>query len=80
MRTQGHLCGASTMAASASSGHAKPQQVVSKQVCKRQHMPWSKRGAHPRLQTRVKTLNHALRSVFKQWSLDMQVEELAEAA
>jgi hypothetical protein len=43
-------------------------------------MPWSKRGAHLRLQTRVKTLNHTLGSVFKQWSPDMQVEELAEAA
>jgi hypothetical protein len=47
---------------------------------KKQQMQWSKRGAHLLLQTRVKTLNHELGIVFKQWYPDMQVEELAEAA
>src|SRR5882672_994952 len=55
-------------------------QVVSKRFCKKQQMQWSKRGAHLLLQTRVKTLNHELGSVFKRWYPDMQVEELAEAA
>jgi hypothetical protein len=55
-------------------------QVVSKRFCKKQQMQWSKRGAHLLLQTRVKTLNHELGAVFKQWYPDMQVKELAEAA
>jgi hypothetical protein len=55
-------------------------QVVSKRFCKRQQMPWSKRGAHLWLQMRVKTLNRELGSVFKCWYSDIQVEELAAAA
>ena len=55
-------------------------QVVSKRFCKTQQMPWSKRGAHLLLQTRVKTLNRALGSVFKRWYPDIEVEELPEAA
>jgi hypothetical protein len=55
-------------------------QVVSKRFCKKQQMQWSKRGAHLLLQTRVKTLNRELGSVFKRWYPDMEVEELAEAA
>jgi hypothetical protein len=55
-------------------------QVVSKRFCKRQQMPWSKRGAHLLLQTRVKTLNRELGAVFKRWYPDMDVEEWEEAA
>jgi hypothetical protein len=55
-------------------------QVVSKRFCKKQQMQWSKRGAHLLLQTRVKTLNCELGSVFKRWYPDMEVEELAETA
>jgi len=55
-------------------------QVVSKRFCKKQQMQWSKRGAHVLLQTRVKTLNHALGAVLKQWYPDMEVEELPDAA
>jgi hypothetical protein len=55
-------------------------QVVSKRFCKKQQMQWSKRGAHLLLQTRVKTLNRELGSVFKQWYPDMEVEEVADAA
>lgn len=55
-------------------------QVVSKRFCKKQQMQWSKRGAHLLLQTRVKTLNGELGSMFKRWYPDMQVEELADAA
>jgi hypothetical protein len=55
-------------------------QVVSKRFCKKQQMQWSKRGAHLLLQTRVKTLNRELGSVFKQWYPDMEVEEMPEAA
>ena len=41
---------------------------------------WSNRGAHLLLQTRVKTLNRELGTVFKRWYPDMEVEELPEAA
>jgi len=43
-------------------------------------MQWSKCGAHLLLQTRVKTLNHELGTVFKRWYPDMEVEELPDAA
>jgi hypothetical protein len=55
-------------------------QVISKRFCKRQQIQWTKRGAHLLLQTRVKTLNGELGSMFKRWYPDMQVGELAEAA
>jgi hypothetical protein len=55
-------------------------QLVSKRFCGRQQMPWSKRNAHLRLPTRVKTLNHQSGSVFKQWNPNLQGEGLAEAA
>jgi hypothetical protein len=55
-------------------------QVVSKRFCKKQQMQWSKRGAHLLLQTRVKTLNRELGTVFKRWYPDMEVEERPEAA
>jgi len=55
-------------------------QVVSKRFCKKQHMQWSKRGAHLLLQTRVKTLNGELGSVFKRWYLDLQLEKETQAA
>jgi hypothetical protein len=41
-------------------------QVVSKRFYKKQHMQWSKRGAYLLLQIGVKTLNHALSTMFKQ--------------
>jgi hypothetical protein len=55
-------------------------QVVSKWFCKKQQMPWSKRGTHLLHQTRVKTLNGELGTVFKRWYPDMEVEELPDAA
>jgi hypothetical protein len=55
-------------------------QVISKRFCKKQQMQWSKRGAHLLLQTRVKTLNGELASLFKRWYPGMEVEELPEAA
>jgi hypothetical protein len=55
-------------------------QVVSKCFCKKQQMQWSKRGAHLLLQTRVKTLNRELGTVFKRWYPDMEVEEMPDAA
>jgi hypothetical protein len=55
-------------------------QVVSKRFCKRQQMQWSKRGAPLLLQTRVKTLNRKLGTVFKQWYPDLEVEEWPDAA
>jgi hypothetical protein len=55
-------------------------QVGSKRFCKRQQMQWSKRGAHLLLQTRVKTLNGELGSLFKRWYPDMEIEEIPDAA
>jgi hypothetical protein len=59
---------------------SRVNQVVSKRFCKRQQMQWSKRGAHLLLQTRVKTLNRELGTMFKRWYPDMEVEELPDAA
>ena len=55
-------------------------QGVSKCFCQKQQRQWSKRGAHLLLQTRVKTLNGALGSVFKRWYPDRDVEALDAAA
>jgi len=57
-------------------------EVVSKRFCKKQHMPWSKEGAHLLLQTRVRTLNGELADIFKRWypDLDMKAEEIPIAA
>jgi hypothetical protein len=54
--------------------------VVSKRLCKKQQMQWSKRGTHLLLQTRVKTLNGDLSSVFKRWYPDLQLEAEPQAA
>jgi hypothetical protein len=50
-------------------------QVISKRFCKKQQMQWTKRATHLLLQTRVKTLNHELRAVFRRWYPDFPVEE-----
>jgi hypothetical protein len=57
-------------------------EVVSKRFCKKQHMQWSKEGAHLLLQTRVRTLNGELADIFKRWypDLDMKAEEIPIAA
>src|SRR5262249_278973 len=57
-------------------------EVVSKRFCKKQHMQWSKEGAHLLLQTRVRTLNGELAGIFKRWypDLDIKVEEIPIAA
>jgi hypothetical protein len=49
-------------------------EVVSKRFCKKQQMQWSKEGAHWLLQTRVRTLNGELGSIFKRWYPDMDIE------
>jgi len=57
-------------------------EVVSKRFCKKQQMQWSKEGAHLLLQTRVKTLNGELGTIFKRWypDMDLEVEEMPVAA
>ncbi len=57
-------------------------EVVSKRFCKKQQMAWSKEGAHLLLQTRVRTLNGELASIFKRWypDMDLEVEENSVAA
>ena len=49
-------------------------EVVSKRFGKQQQMPWSKEGAHGLLQTRVRTLNGELGTIFKRWYPDMDIE------
>jgi hypothetical protein len=41
--------------------------VISKRFAKRQQMRWTKRGAHLLLQTRTRTLDGTLRSLFEEW-------------
>ncbi len=41
--------------------------VISKRFAKRQQMQWTKRGAHLLLQTRTRTLDGTLRSMFERW-------------
>jgi hypothetical protein len=48
--------------------------------CKRPQMPWTKRGAHLLLQTRVKTLNQEVGAVLQRWYPDLQLEEEPQAA
>jgi len=57
-------------------------EVVSKRFCKKQHMQWSKEGAHLLLQTRVRTLNGELGAIFKRWypDMDLEVQEMPLAA
>jgi hypothetical protein len=55
-------------------------QVISKRFCKKQQMQWTERGAHLLLQTRVKTLNQELATVFQRWYPDRQLEAESLAA
>ncbi len=57
-------------------------EVVSRRFCKQQQMQWSKEGAHLLLQTRVRTLNGELGTIFKRWypDMDLEVEEIPIAA
>jgi hypothetical protein len=55
-------------------------QVISRRFCKKQQMQWTKRGAHLLLQTRVKTLNQELGTMFQRWYPDLQLEETPLAA
>lgn len=41
--------------------------VISKRFAKRQQMQWTHRGAHLLLQTRTRTLDGTLRSLFERW-------------
>ena len=41
--------------------------VVSKRFAKRQHMQWTRRGAHLLLQTRTRVLDGTLRPLFERW-------------
>ena len=49
-------------------------QVSSKRFCEKQQMQWTKRATHLLLQTRVKTLNNELATVFRCWYPDFSVE------
>jgi hypothetical protein len=54
--------------------------VISKRFYKKHQRQWSKHGAHLLLQTRVKTLNQELGSVFPRWYPDLRIEEDPQAA
>jgi hypothetical protein len=43
-------------------------------MVKKQHMRWTKKGAHLLLQLRVKTLNQDLRKSFVRWYPKMEQE------
>jgi len=57
-------------------------QVVSKRFGKKQQMQCSKLGAHLLLQTRVKTLDGELGTIFKRCypDMDIEAEEIPAAA
>jgi hypothetical protein len=55
-------------------------QVIRRRCCKKQQIPWTKRGAPLLVQTRVKTLHQALGAVFQRWYPDLQREEEPLAA
>ena len=54
--------------------------VISKRFAKRQQMQWTKRGAHLLLQTRTRTLDGALRSLFEGWYPGLANNNTADAA
>ena len=41
--------------------------VVSMHLAKRQQMQWTRRSAHPLLQTRTRALDGVLRPLFERW-------------
>jgi hypothetical protein len=49
-------------------------ELVSRRMVKKQHMRWTKKGAHLLLQLRVKTLNQDLRKSFVRWYPKMEQE------
>jgi len=49
-------------------------ELISRRMVKKQHMRWTKKGAHLLLQLRVKTLNHDLRKSFIKWYPKMEQE------
>jgi hypothetical protein len=48
--------------------------VLSQRLVKKQSLPWTQRGAHVLLQTRVKTLNNELAAPFRRCYPDVQGE------
>jgi hypothetical protein len=54
--------------------------VISKRFAKRQQMQWTKRGAHLLLQTRTRTLDGTLRSLFEEWYPGLATDNAEEPA
>lgn len=52
--------------------------MLGKRFAKRQQMRWSRLGAHRLLQTRTRTLDGSLRSLFGRWYPGMAVDPEAE--
>ena len=57
-------------------------ELISRRRVKKQHMRWTKKGAHLLLQLRIKTLNHNLRKSFIKWypKIEQENEALSLAA
>ncbi len=57
-------------------------QVISKQMVKKQQMRWTQKGAHLLLQVRTQVLNDDLRATFERWypAIDRTEVLLQEAA
>jgi hypothetical protein len=47
-------------------------EVISKRFVKKQHMRWTKEGAHKLLQVRIHVLNDELRRIFCRWYPGME--------
>ena len=54
--------------------------VISKRFAKRQQMQWTKRCAHLLLQTRTRTLDGTLRSIFEEWYPGLANDNAAKAS
>ncbi len=54
--------------------------VISKRFAKRQQMQWTKRGAHLLLQTRTRTLDGTLRSMFERWHPGLATDDTTDTS
>lgn len=60
---------------SSSFAESTVDELVSRRMVKKQHMRWTKKGAHMLLQVRVKALNNDLRKSFVKWYPKMNQEK-----
>ena len=53
-------------------------QIVSRRFTKKQHMRWTRRGAHLLLQVRTRALDETLSANFQCWYSGMRTDELQQ--